>query len=213
MNNKSKSIILGLFLFLTFSVYSKVFNIQTPKDFFSINVASVRVAELVASSSRIFSIDTRIKTQNCLVNGPYPDHECTPGAIFEGVGTTTVCVHGYTKTVRNVSTSLKKRIYQSYGVPYPQPFGSYEVDHLIPLGIGGSNDVANLFPEAGEPYPGFKEKDVVENFLRREVCSGRIDLYNAQKQIANDWLSVYNALSESEINALKAEFKSWADKN
>ena len=54
--------------------------------------------------------------------------------------------------------------------------------------LGGSNDIANLFPEAAEQRPGFHEKDKVENYLHAQVCSGKMSLNDAQVKIANDWL-------------------------
>jgi hypothetical protein len=77
------------------------------------------------------------KVQGCVINGSLPDPACTPGAIFPNVTTEQTCVSGYTKTVRNVSTSLKKKVYQEYGIAYPPPFGTYEADHFIPLTLGG----------------------------------------------------------------------------
>ncbi len=213
MSQKFKLIVLGGFLVLTIAIYAKVFDLQSPKDFFAGGTASVKIAELLASTSQEFSIDTRTKNSGCVINGSFPDHLCTPGAIFPDAGTSTICVKGYTKKVRSVSASLKKKVYLEYGIAYPQPTGSYEADHLIPLELGGSNDIANLFPEAGDPQPGFHEKDLVENYLHNEVCNGHLDLLKAQKQIANDWLSVYNDLSPGEISALKAQYTSWTEKN
>jgi len=65
---------------------------------------------------------------------------------------------GYSKSARNVSAKTKNKCTRSNGLSYPQKTGSYEADHFIPLEIGGSNDIANLFPEAAEPAPGFHEK-------------------------------------------------------
>jgi hypothetical protein len=45
-----------------------------------------------------------------------------------------------------------------------------------------------------EPYgppPGARQKDRVENFLHREVCSGAMPLEDAQKAIASDWYKIY----------------------
>jgi|GEM_PF-1148896 len=158
-------------------------------------------------------LDMRTKTAGCQVAGPLPDHDCTPGAIFASTTLETICTPGYTQKVRNVSTSLKKSIYKEYGIAYPEPTGSYEADHLIPLELGGSNAVANLFPEAASPKPGFKEKDLVENYLHQQACDGDIPLGRAQEQIANDWVGVYNSLSQDELAQLKAQYSSWADKN
>jgi hypothetical protein len=66
----------------------------------------------------------------------------------------------------------------------------------VPLEIGVSNDIANLFPEAAEPKPGFHEKDQVENYLHEQVCAGRMNLFDAQRAIATDWLQVYQGLRQ-----------------
>jgi hypothetical protein len=59
-----------------------------------------------------------------------------------------------------------------------------ELDHLVPLELGGSNDMKNFWVEAGRiPNP----KDTVENRLHREVCAGKISLHTAQLDIAHNW--------------------------
>ncbi len=211
MSNKGKFSILSAFAILILVIYAQVGDWQSPKDYFgTATVADQRIIELLASTSKTYAIDERVKFSNCIIDGSYPDHACSPGAIFPDAGTSTICVSGYTKKVRSVSASLKKKVYAEYGIAYPQPTGSYEADHLIPLELGGSNDIANLFPEAKDPNPGFKEKDLVENYLHNEVCAGNLDLRAAQKQIANDWLAVYNTLSSDKISELKSQYTSWA---
>ena len=88
---------------------------------------------------------------------------------------------------------MKNQVYASYGITAHAP-GQYEVDHFIPLELGGSNDITNLFPEAAEPKPGFHEKDKVENYLHDQVCNGSISVLDAQYKIANDWFAVYQTL-------------------
>jgi hypothetical protein len=67
----------------------------------------------------------------------------------------------------------------------------YEEDHLIPLEPGGdATDPRNLWPEPYES-PDAREKDVVENLLHPQVCSGLISLADAQNKIATDWYKVY----------------------
>ncbi len=119
----------------------------------------------------------------------YPDPKLTPGDVLTTDGNI-VCVSGYSSSVRAVSVSMKARVYEEYGLSYPQSRGAFEADHFIPLELGGSNDIKNLWPEAGEPRPGYKEKDEVENYLHREVCEGRMTLEEAQKRIREDWYSV-----------------------
>ena len=154
-----------------------------------------------------FVPDARTKTSGCSVNGPYPEHKCTPGAIFVSTTVEQICTQGYTKTVRNVSVTLKKQVYAAYGVSYPQPTGSYEADHFIPLAIGGNNDIANLFPEAEAPARGelgFREKDLVEVFLQEEVCAGRMSLPRAQEAIVDDWVAVYKSMTPAQLADLKS---------
>ncbi len=152
----------------------------------------------------------RTKTTNCSVNNGLPDPQCTPGAVFLDATKEQICVSGYTKTVRAVPVSLKKKVYQEYGVLYPQLFGSYEADHFIPLTLGGNNDIANLWPEAALPAPGFPEKDLVENYLHEQVCLGNMSLSYAQRKISTNWLDVYNNLSQYEIEWLKKNYKNWS---
>ncbi|SRR5258706_1425315 len=134
------------------------------------------------------------KTTGCAVNGPFPDTECTPGAVFQDVSVKQICTPGYSASVRNVPVSEKNQVYAEYGI-LTHSKGDYEVDHMISLELGGSNDISNLWPEASSPNPGFHEKDEVENYLHDEVCNQNISLTLAQQQIATDWLSVYKKIS------------------
>ncbi len=170
-----------------------------------------QVLALLAAAAKNLVITRRTQTRSCGINGPLPDPQCTPGAIFPNAIPQKICQSGYSKSVRSVSAKTKKLVYAEYGITYPQPTGGYEADHLIPLELGGSNDIANLFPEAAKPAPGFHEKDLVENYLHDEVCAGKINLSAAQKQIAHDWLAVYNLLTPDEIAALKAQKARWGD--
>ena len=67
---------------------------------------------------------------------------------------------------------------------------------MIPLELGGSNDIRNLWPEPyfTNPETGCDahKKDRLENRLHRLVCVGSMDLKEAQAEIASDWVSSYN---------------------
>jgi hypothetical protein len=141
----------------------------------------------------------RTQTSNCKVNESLPDPQCTPGDIFTNVTKAKICVPGYAKAVRNVSVSLKNRVYAAYGIKH-RTAGQYEVDHLVNLSIGGSNDISNLWPEAAKPKPGFHEKDQVENYLHDQVCAGKISLQAAQAEIATNWLAVFQRMPKSYPN-------------
>lgn len=138
-------------------------------------------------------IGQRTKASNCVSANAMPDRACTPGAIFPEATKEQICTPGYSSEVRNVPESEKDKVYAEYGIA-SHVSGEYEVDHLISLELGGSNDIANLWPEPAEPQPGFHEKDKVENYLHEQICSGALSLQQAQSLIANNWLGVYQSM-------------------
>jgi hypothetical protein len=138
-----------------------------------------------------FGVQT--KTSGCAASGGLPDSACTPGAIFTDATKDKICQSGYASSVRNVPTSEKDQAYEEYGIA-SHSSGQYEVDHLVSLELGGSNDIANLWPELASPTPGFHQKDQVENYLHDQVCSGAISLATAQQEIATNWLAIYHSM-------------------
>lgn len=87
---------------------------------------------------------------------------------------------GYAASSRNVTVQTKHEIYDEYGITHRNRFGtpgSYEIDHLVPLELGGSNDKSNLFPE---PFPAYEAKDHLEDFMHEQVCNGQLELRRAQ---------------------------------
>lgn len=123
------------------------------------------------------------KSSACNVHGQLPNPACTPGGVFARATVSQICTAGYSASVRDVPESVKEQVYAAYGI-YSHVAGSYEVDHLVSLELGGDNSVANLWPEVS---PGFRQKDRIENELHAEVCSGSVSLAAAQRQIARDW--------------------------
>ncbi len=144
-------------------------------------------------SSGTAHLGMRTKTSGCVAHGGLPDSACTPGAIFPTATVQQICGYGYASSVRNVPFSEKDQAYAEYGISHHYS-GEFEVDHLVALELGGSNDIANLWPEAASPKPGFHEKDQVENYLHDQVCSGAISLKEAQTEIATNWLAVYQRM-------------------
>jgi hypothetical protein len=163
---------------------------STPPD----NVPSTGSGTSGSGSSGSGTIGQRTRTSGCVSHNALPDSACTPGAVFTDVTKSQVCVPGYSSKVRNVPTSEKDQVYAEYGIK-SHTTGEYEVDHLISLELGGSNDIANLWPEPAEPRPGFHEKDKVENYLHQQVCDGKMTLQEAQYQIANNWMAVYQKMN------------------
>jgi hypothetical protein len=68
----------------------------------------------------------------------------------------------------------------------------YEVDHLIPLSLGESNSIRNLWPQSTKTSPwNSYVKDALERKLHKFVCAGQLDLQTAQREIASDWIEAY----------------------
>jgi hypothetical protein len=120
-----------------------------------------------------------------------PNVHRTPGDSFAGVTAGQVCTTGWAGAHRHVTTAQYHEVYAAYGIRYPEPSGTYELDHLIPLEIGGDNTNANLWPEPASPTPGYHQKDELENALHHLVCSGQLALSVAQHSIAVNWYMAY----------------------
>src|SRR6266540_2704119 len=131
---------------------------------------------------------------------PLPDPGCTPGVVSTAVTQTTldatICRPGYTRTVRapeSETEPFKKKIMTVYREP--GPLADYELDHLVSLELGGSNDAGNLWPEHNDhPAGAINSKDLVENALNKAVCSHTVTLAAAQTAIATDWTTALATL-------------------
>lgn len=128
-----------------------------------------------------------------------PDKACTPGAGDAAVrasvlGTpgnlrATICTPGWVGTARAPDQELvpvKAAAVVAYNVR-----GQSVLNYLVPLSLGGSSDVSNLWVmpvEIGNP------KDRVDATLNKAVCSGTISLGAAQNAIANNWITATKQL-------------------
>lgn len=134
----------------------------------------------------LFAITT---TSACAADHVIPDPKLTPGAA-ETTDTALICQPGYSRTVRHTSQALKHKVYIEYGID--KDLGNYEIDHLIPLGIGGADVRNNLWPESQDTSPWNAElKDQLEHSLHAEICASRIQITDAQKAISTDWIAAY----------------------
>lgn len=128
-----------------------------------------------------------------------PDPNCTPGGINPSVSESTLTDPAWTtKCIRNCesSESLKHITYGWYSLTNP-PNNSgatqvCELDHVVPLELGGADGLGNIWPQCGpdnaalqERY--FKQKDKVENYLNDAVRKGSLPLADVQRGIAQDW--------------------------
>ena len=118
------------------------------------------------------------------------DLHVSPGAIFP-VGIAAICRKGYATSVRHVTETEEARVYDEYGI-VQRASGQYEMDHVIPLELGGDNAPKNLWPEPNDHPRGYlNSKDRLENRLHSLVCGRRVSLLVAQRAIATDWAAAY----------------------
>jgi hypothetical protein len=132
-----------------------------------------------------------------------PDATLTPGAtdarVTQANVKNTICKPGYTSKVRSVSAAQKREVMTRYSLP-TSDLKLVEIDHFISLELGGSNDIANLWPQYYAPAPGqvgylgAREKDTVETSLHRDICKGKTTLAEAQTAIRS-WPEVYREKS------------------
>jgi hypothetical protein len=162
-------------------------------------ISGLLLLPVSVSFAQNYGIQT--KTSGCTANQVLPDPSCTPGAVLT-TNTKIICVVGYTKTVRNVPLSEAKKVFAEYGISYSQ-HSNYEVDHLISLELGGSNDISNLFPESHLIKNNSYTKDAFENYLHSQVCSGKLSITEAQREISTDWLTYNTARLNSKTSTVK----------
>jgi hypothetical protein len=117
-----------------------------------------------------------------------PNRALTPGAALT-TSAARVCVRGYAARIRDVPEAENDAVYARYGIAHV-PY-KHEVDHLVSLEIGGSNAIANLWPEPYAGRWGARTKDVLEDRLHELVCDGRLGLRRAQRLEASDWVLAY----------------------
>lgn len=134
------------------------------------------------------------------IEAALPNPSMTPGAMNPAVSQDniheTICVKGYTKTIRppvSYTNRLKRAGIDNYGYQ-DKRLRDYEEDHLIPLEIGGSpTKIENLWPQPHHVTGGWGStaKEKLEHRLHALVCREKISLEEAQKAIATNWIDAY----------------------
>lgn len=117
----------------------------------------------------------------------------TDPAVTQANIASTICVAGYSAKVRppvGYTNRLKLKKMHTLGLTGSP--ADYELDHLIPLSIGGAPASAdNLWPQLWAGPRGAKVKDRLEVKLHTLVCSHKVTLAAAQKAIRTDWTAAY----------------------
>ena len=123
-----------------------------------------------------------------------PNLNLTGGSVrIDGHDVTTTC--GHSKENRgHMSDARRDEVLRRYELP-PGTHPDYEIDHLIPLCLGGGDDLSNLWPQPRrsiEPEWNAEAKDRLEHRMCDMVCARQLDLATAQEAFATDWIAAYH---------------------
>lgn len=133
--------------------------------------------------------------------GDLPDPTLTPGALDPEVMQSnikeSICKAGhFTWTEghmppKSFLEKTEKEQISAYGYP-DENTKHYQMDHLIPLSLGGSpTDAKNIWPQPLISKWSARKKDYLEGILHEKVCKGEISLSQAQEEIRNHWIEAY----------------------
>lgn len=131
-----------------------------------------------------------VGTATYLESGVIPNHSLTPGA-FRNASLAEVCKMPHEEVELDVPSALGQQVFQEYKIANPRT-SDYEIDYLVAPGLGGTDDIRNLWPEPyGSATWNARVKDSLEEYLHESVCSGKIDLRTAQFDISTNWIAAY----------------------
>jgi hypothetical protein len=169
-----------------------IFQFNSPMRVAAFVAVAILAVAAIALFGRTFRDSTFRATNSASIalDGSEPNHSLTPGATRR-VSLSDVCSTPREQVVGEVSTSLRQQVFQEYGIANARA-GDYEIDYLIAPGLGGIEDIHNLWPESEtSPTWNAHTKDALEERLHEMVCSGKVDLSTAQTDIATDWIAAY----------------------
>jgi hypothetical protein len=116
-----------------------------------------------------------------------PDLNKTPG-VAASLPIEAVCA---SSAIPKIPAAVRKSVFDRYGIDRPDP-ESYQLDLLIPAGLGGTNDPRNLWPQPmGRIEWNAHVKDALEVRLRQLVCDHALPLEDAREAISRNWIGAY----------------------
>jgi hypothetical protein len=118
-----------------------------------------------------------------------PDPRLTPGVTLLISGPA-LCSQPNPNN-KTVPAALQRKVFAEYGIS-GAPSRAYEVDYLVTPALGGADDIHNLWPHSySATIWNAQVKDALEDRLHELVCAGRLELREAQQEIAADWIATY----------------------
>src|SRR5476651_379512 len=112
----------------------------------------------------------------------------TPGAKSKA-NDAQVCAADFEASVKPMAKWQKDQALERYG-KRPEDFTG-DLDHLIPIALGGTNDPENLWPIPASKEMGPEQKKALDLKLHEMVCAKTLTLKAAQDAIKKDWVKAY----------------------
>ncbi len=104
----------------------------------------------------------------------------------------TICIKGWASTQRPDTKATNKIKAEFLSKVDDKVATHYELDHVISIELGGALlDRNNLWLEPYTNPGGAREKDVVETYLKNQVCARKTTLKQAQYDIVHNWYQIY----------------------
>jgi len=120
-----------------------------------------------------------------------PNHALTPG-MTRTVDVGQMCAEGDDDLDPAVPYPTQKAVFSEYGMSIDHSAKDFQVDYLISPQLGGTDDVRNLWPQSYKSTAwNAVAKDRLERHLYQMVCEKKINLADAQRDIATNWIAAY----------------------
>ena len=135
-------------------------------------------------------------TRNNTPTGPVsrPDPRLTPGlaATTDPRAVCKVSKHEPRISATNplIPLSEQQAVFQTYRIT-PNASKHYGLDFLIPLQLGGSTSIKNVWPISTTKGVAFNQKELLNVRMHILVCHGEMPLAEAQRMMAEDWVALW----------------------
>ena len=128
-----------------------------------------------------------------------PDPKLAPGKVStrvkQGNISETICNPRWiakAKPTAKSSEALMKKQLKAWGYD-DRDVTHYVEDHVIPVEVGGHpTDAKNQWPQSVGDKWNAATKDKLEEYVNREVCSGRMTLKEGQSVFQKGWVDVFH---------------------
>ncbi len=163
----------------------------------AVAVPPARIALAVAAAVVVLVVSKPFSRQS---PGPpasaLPVSALTPGAVSD---MTAADLCGGARPSRVVTVAARQQVLRNYRMDDVSE-DRYELDALVTPELGGTTEAGNLWPQRYDlPVWNARVKDQLETLLPKLVCRRQLQLSQAQRDIATDWIAAYKKYFNSNV--------------